>query len=57
MSIAAVGGVSPHVAFASVGVSRRPESGEVPGAPDHDGDSDDVARTAAAPGARVNLYA
>ena len=46
MSISAVGGVSPaqgHVALANI---SRPESGEVPGAPDHDGDSDD-ARTPA----------
>ncbi len=42
MSIGAVGGVSPaqsHVVLANM---SRPESGEVPGAPDHDGDSDDA---------------
>jgi hypothetical protein len=42
MSVSAVGGVNPvqsHVAVANVG---KPESGEVPGAPDHDGDSDDA---------------
>ena len=46
MSIAAIGGVSHHAAFAPVGATRRPESAEAPGAPDHDGDSDDAAAKA-----------
>lgn len=46
MSIAAIGGVTSHAAFASVGAVQRPESAEAPGAPDHDGDSDDVATKA-----------
>ena len=46
MNIAAVGGASHHAAFAPVGAAQRPESAEVPGAPDHDGDSDDVATKA-----------
>ena len=47
MSIAAVGGASHLAAFASVGAAQRPESAEVAGTPDHDGDSDDVATKAA----------
>jgi hypothetical protein len=43
MSIAAIGGVSHPAAFAPVGATRRPESAESPGVPDHDGDSDDAA--------------
>jgi hypothetical protein len=49
MSISAVGGVNPaqsHVALANI---SRPESGEVQGAPDHDGDSDNVGTQAPAP--------
>ena len=46
MSISAVGGASHHAAFAPVGAVRRPESAEAPGAPDHDGDNDDVAAKA-----------
>ncbi len=48
MSISPVGGVSPaqsHVALANI---SRPESGEVQGAPDHDGDSDDAGMPAPA---------
>lgn len=48
MSIGAVGGVSPapsHVVLANM---SRPESGEVPGAPDHDSDSDDAGTPASA---------
>ena len=58
MSIAAVGGVGHHAAFGPVNAVQRPESAEVPGAPDHDGDSDDVATKAAQPTARsVDLHA
>jgi len=42
MSIGAIGGVSPiqgHATAVSIG---KPESKEVPGAPDHDGDADDT---------------
>ena len=58
MNIAAVGGAGHHAAFASVGAVQRPESAEVPGAPDHDGDSDDVATKAAQASSRsVDLHA
>ena len=58
MSIAAVGGASHLAAFASVGAIQRPESAEVPGAPDHDGDSDDAGAKAAQPSSRsVDLHA
>ena len=43
MNIMEVGGASHHAAFAPVGAVQRPESAEAPGAPDHDGDSDDAA--------------
>ena len=52
MSIAAVGGASHQAAFAPIGAVQRPESAEAPGAPDHDGDSDDVATKAARASAR-----
>ncbi len=45
MSIAPIGGVTPthsHVA------ASKPEASEVPGAPDHDGDSDDAGAKVAA---------
>ena len=62
MSISAVGGVNPaqsHVALASI---SRPEYGEVQGAPDHDGDSDDTgvqtpAATVVAVAGHVNVKA
>ena len=58
MSIAAVGGAGRHAAFALVGPVQRPESAEAPGAPDHDGDTDDVATKAVQPSPRsVDLYA
>ena len=54
MNIAAVGGASHHAPVAA----QRPESAETPGAPDHDGDSDDVATRAAQASARsVDLRA
>ena len=57
MSIEAVGGVSHQAAFA-VNAARRPESAEAVGAPDHDGDSDDVATKAAQANTRsVDLHA
>ncbi len=56
MSIHAIGAVSPHTAFAPLSAAAKPESGEVPGAPDHDGDSDDSGK-AAASSSRVNIYA
>jgi len=51
MNIAAVGGASHHASVAPV-AAQRPESAETPGAPDHDGDSDDVATKAARASAR-----
>ncbi len=58
MSIMAIGGASHHAAFAPVGAVQRPESAEAPGAPDHDGDSDDAATKAAQPSSRsVDLHA
>ena len=58
MSIVAIGGASHQPAFAAVGAVRRPESTEAPGAPDHDGDSDDVATKATQPSSRsVDLHA
>ena len=58
MNIMAVGGASHHAAFAPVGAVQRPESAEAPGAPDHDGDSDDAATKAAQASSRsVDLHA
>ena len=58
MNIAAVGGASHLAAFASVGAVQRPESAEAPGAPDHDGDSDDARPKAAQPSSRsIDLHA
>jgi hypothetical protein len=58
MSIAAIGGVSHTAAFAPVGATRRPESAEAPGVPDHDGDSDDAATKGAQASARsVDVHA
>ena len=58
MNIAAIGGASHQPAFAAVGAVQRPESAEVAGAPDHDGDSDDVATKAAQASSRsVDLHA
>jgi len=59
MSIAAVSGASHLAAFASIGpAAQRPESAEAPGAPDHDGDSDDVVTKAAQVSSRsVDLHA
>ena len=58
MNIAGVGGASHPAAFAPVGAAQRPESAEVAGAPDHDGDSDDVATKAAQASSRsVDLHA
>ena len=55
MSIAAAG---HHAAVAFLGAVQRPESAEAPGAPDHDGDSDDVAAKAAQSSSRsVDLHA
>lgn len=58
MSIAAVGGVNPLQAFAPVARPASGEAGEVPGAPDHDGDADD-SRVTPPPstGGKVSLYA
>jgi hypothetical protein len=61
MSISAVGGVSP-LAFQSIASTGKPESAEVAGAPDHDGDSDDRAGAVAQTGTpaglgSVNLFA
>lgn len=57
MNIAAVGGASHHASVVKV-AAQRPELAEAPGAPDHDGDSDDVATRAAQASARsVDLRA
>lgn len=63
MSISPIGGVNAAPSQTSHNLSK-PESGELPGAPDHDGDGDDGAKTAptanvsnaVVPG-RVNLKA
>jgi hypothetical protein len=58
MSIEAVGGASHLAAFAAAGAVQRPESAEAPGAPDHDGDSDDAATKAGQVSSRsVDLHA
>lgn len=46
MSVNAVGGFNP-VQFASLAPAKAQEAGEVRGAPDHDGDSDDAKAQAA----------
>jgi hypothetical protein len=54
MSIAPIGATGAHIPPAAV---QKPESAELPGAVEHDGDSDDGAATsapAAAPG-RVDV--
>ena len=56
MSIHAIGAVSPQAAFAPLSSPAKPESAEVPGAADHDGDSDDSGKAAAA-SSRVSVYA
>jgi hypothetical protein len=43
MSITPVGSIGSAQAFAPAS-SVKPESAEIPGAPDHDGDSDDAAK-------------
>ena len=48
MSISSVGGVAPHAAFEPISRAGKPESAEVAGAPDRDGDSDDHGVSAAA---------
>ena len=48
MSISAVGGVTPHAGLQPISPAGKPESAEVAGAPDHDGDSDDGGVSAAA---------
>jgi hypothetical protein len=53
MSITAIGGVSPHLAFQPISSAAKPESAEVAGAPDHDGDSDDSGTKAGS----VNVFA
>lgn len=64
MSINPIGGASPAQGHVGAGNVSRPEAKEAPGAPEHDGDSDDAgkkvaaanASSAAAPG-RVNVRA
>ena len=48
MSISPIGGVTPHAAFQPIGRAGTPESAEVAGTSDHDGDSDDHGLSAAA---------
>ncbi len=57
MSIGAIGGVSPVQSNAAVSSAAKPESGEVPGAPDHDGDSDNSGASAAQASASVTTGA
>lgn len=59
MSIMAVGGADLHAALAPIGAARQPESAEVPGRPDQDGDSDDIGATSEGrlSSRSVNLYA
>jgi hypothetical protein len=42
MTIGPVGGVSLHQQLQSPVATAKTEAAEVPGAPDHDGDADDV---------------
>lgn len=42
MSIGAIGGVNPIQGHSAAGSISKSEAGEVPGAPDHDGDADDT---------------
>ncbi len=47
MSIHAIGATSPASAFSPLSSpAKKPESAEAPGAPDHDGDSDDRGKAA-----------
>ncbi len=48
MSISPIGGVSPVQSHVASGNVSKPESNEVPGAPDHDGDSDNAGTKVAA---------
>ncbi len=48
MSISAVGGVSSAQSQAATANAKKPESSEVPGAPDHDNDADNRATTGSA---------
>jgi hypothetical protein len=57
MSIPAIGGVSPHAVFQPTSRAAQPESAEVAGAPDHDGDSDDSAKATGAARGSVNVIA
>ena len=57
MSVSAIGGMSHQVTFASMRPATKPETAEVAGRPDHDGDSDDRAKSAAGPGRSVNILA
>jgi len=43
MSISPIGGASP-IQSQGIGNVPKPESGEAPGAPDHDSDSDNTTR-------------
>jgi hypothetical protein len=52
-SIPSVGSINSHI---SVAPASKPEGGEVPGAPEHDGDGDDAAATASAPAPRTSVY-
>ena len=57
MSVHAIGGLSSHTAFAPLTASAKPESTEVRGAPDHDGDSDDSGKAAASSSRLVDIHA
>jgi hypothetical protein len=60
MSIAAIGGASLQAVLQPSSVpAKKPESAEVPGAPDHDGDADDGGSASAAGASRgsVNVLA
>lgn len=47
VSISAVGGMTPHAALQQISPGGKPESAEVAGVPDRDGDSDDHGVSAA----------
>jgi hypothetical protein len=56
MSISPIGGASLQ-SMLQVPSAAKPESAEVPGAPDHDGDSDDTGTSAALTPGSVDLTA
>ncbi len=51
MSIAPISGASSLQSFSAASSARRPESGETPGAADHDSDSDNASVQSTSAGA------